>query len=124
MRAVKPLYLKAILLTFGSALWLMLSACGSATAPENALTISIELPEGETDDFWLGVEKRTLTFEKEGERREIAYAPGSSADLPCDEGEKITFSGFTAEGILIVAGQAVVGPQKRVSIPVKLVDTY
>jgi hypothetical protein len=121
MRAVKPLYLKAILLTFGASLWLMLSACG--TNPQDALVVAVQLPaEANPETFWFGLDRRELTIEGEGDPRTVAWSQGGTAEVSAKAGEKITLTAYNSANQVIVRGEARVGKQKRVTIPVS--QTY
>jgi len=119
MPTVKPLYLKAILLTWGACLWLMLSACGAAPAAD-ALVVRLSAPDGEqTESFLEGFTRRELTVEKEGKVETIAWLQGSTAELKFDAGAKITFSAYDEAGVRRVGGEAIVGTEKLVTIPLE-----
>jgi hypothetical protein len=119
MHAVKPLHLKAILLIIGAALWLMLSACGKG--PEaDALRVRLELPAGQDPEvFWFGLDRKELTLTGENGTRRLDWRPGSYAEVDARAGEEITFSAYDAGGEARVRGEARVGQEKSVTIPVR-----
>lgn len=124
MRAsVKPLNLQYALLILGTILWLSLTACGKLPAGNNeVLSITLQIPNNEDPElFWYGLEQKTLTLEYKGERREYSWGSGQAVSAETHDGEKITFSAFDAVGDLRVTGEATVGKEKRVSVPLRRV---
>lgn len=103
-----------------------LHCCGAATKEEadDGLAISLEIPAGvDPSIFWLGVQKKTLRVggEEEGEAREYAWESGSRWRQDLRAGEKIEFLGSDEAGRLVVAGDAVVTEEKKITIPLRRV---
>lgn len=120
MRAVKLLNLSPILLTVVAALWLMLTGCGSAVDPAGELTVSLQVQtERDLPTFWFNLDRRELTVEGRGETRTIAWVPGQEAAIKAEAGDKITFSAYDPSGQRGAGGEAIVGKEKRVVIPVR-----
>jgi hypothetical protein len=95
------------------------SACGEREhGASDALTVSLELPADEAELFWYGVDARKISVLREGKVvKESTWNSGENVDYELEEGDELHFMGFDESGRLIVDGTAVVGPEKKVSIP-------
>ena len=110
------------MLIVGTILWLTLTACGKASGESDSLSINLQIPQGEDPElFWYGLDRKLLTLEHEGERREYPWASGQNLSVETREDEKITFSAYDSVGDLRITGEATVGKEKRVSVPLRRV---
>ncbi|MGZ3696288.1 MAG: hypothetical protein ACXWQO_20025 [Bdellovibrionota bacterium] len=100
---------------------LALCGCGSKEhGASEALSVSLELPAGESELFWYGVEAKKLVVMREGKAIvESTWNQGQS--LPCElnTGDELTFTGFDGNGRAVILGTARVGEEKKVSIPLR-----
>lgn len=120
MRPVKSFYCRSLLLTLVATLWLTLSGCGSP-ADGDALVVRLSAPNGEeAETFLAGFERRELTLEGDKSAETIPWIPGSRAELKADAGQKITFSAYDELGRRRVGGEATVGEEKVVILPIDL----
>lgn len=86
------------------------------------LSIELQLPSSEDPGyFWDGVAKKTLRLKSESKDQEIDWSLGSRIELEVSEGDVFEFSGFDTWGNQVVRGQATVGSEKRVIIPIEKV---
>ena len=103
---------------------LTLPCCGNITRGSGEpYSLQLELPGGEDPTyFWYGVQKRVLRQTHDNEQPvEIAWESGTKKALELREGDKLEFLGSDAEGRVLVSGSAVVGAEKKATIPLRRV---
>lgn len=89
----------------------------------DALSVSLQLPEGEQPDlFWYGVEKRSMVLERDQNPvREWIWQDGTGLNIEVDAEDQIRFRGLDRQGRILVEGTALVGKEKKISIPLRRV---
>lgn len=97
------------------------SACGKAKhGASESLAVSLELPSGEGELFWYGVEERKLNVQREGKQvANFTWNQGQLVKVELKTGDQISFTGFDSNGRVVVMGQASITEEKKVSIPVR-----
>lgn len=102
----------------------VLPCCGSVTQSKNEnLALRLAVPDGEDPAlFWFGVAKRTLTVTPSGgDATTVDWKDGGSREISLRAGDKLTFQGADEKGRLLVEGEAVVGEEKSLTIPLRRV---
>lgn len=99
----------------------LLSACGRGEhGASDALSVSLQVPAGESELFWYGVEGRRLKVSRAGKiLQETAWNSGQALDLALEAGDELVFEGLDSDGRVVISGQASVGEEKKVSIPLR-----
>ena len=98
---------------------IFLVACGKGGDASKALSVNLAIPADYTEaNFWLGVTQKKLIVEpKSGDKHELAW--GNAADMDLHKGDHLRFEGSGPSGDLLVFGEADVGDENTVSIPVQ-----
>lgn len=107
----------------GMLLTVALVACGSGSPASDGLELALAIPSEESADvFWFGVERREITIkENDPKARTLVWATGLQVEEDLRRGDRIVFRGFDGRGRLVVWGEAVVGEEKTVSVPLRRV---
>lgn len=113
----KKLYHWFCILLLGAAI----SGCGRGEhAASDALGVNLELPAGESELFWYGVETKRISVAREGKiLQETAWNQGQTLSCDLKVGDELTFTGFDGTGRTLVIGTVRVGEEKKVSIPLR-----
>lgn len=101
---------------------LALSSCGRMTRSES-LEVFLALPEGEDPGrFWFAVETRSIQVRNgKGETTNFPFAEGAPIQVDLKKGDRIVFAGVDHQGRLLVTGEASVGDEKKISVPLRRV---
>lgn len=93
-----------VLLGFSSMVFFL--GCGSKTSAK-PLKVELRIPPGEDSEvFWYGVTKKTLTLKSEQGRQEFSFNPGSTIPLEIPKNSTIEFSGKDSHDRELVLGSA------------------
>lgn len=100
---------------------LTLSACGRPEhSASDGLVVTLEVPAGESELFWYGVNSRKISILRKGEvLKESTWNSGETVDIDVEEGDEIHFMGFDDYGRQLIDGSTIVGAEKKVSIPLR-----
>jgi len=101
-------------------LFLTVTGCGKiGGAGQDPLDVKLEIPAGEVAEvFWFNVDRKVLAVKRGNEESSYPWAASQETELDLREGDTLSFSGFDGRGLLLVTGEAKVGPSKLVSIRV------
>lgn len=98
---------------------LVIVGCGRGGAAD-ALQVQLAVAGEESPElFWLGVERREMEILSKDGVWTIAWRAGTWQEESLREGDTLRFRGFDGAGHLLVTGEVRVGPEKRISIPVR-----
>jgi hypothetical protein len=119
------IYRRFSFLTFmiGAALTLQCCGQGVTRSKTGSLEIFLQLPQGEDPSlFWYGVHSKSLRWIPEkGTSQEERWEIGTKAPWDPSEGDLIEFLGKDESGRLVVTGEAKVGEEKKVTLPLRRV---
>lgn len=98
---------------------LALFSCGRTDRGSgDSLQVILEVPPTmDSRVFWSGVENRVLLLQRAGTTVPETYPGSGNIDISCNEGDWLRFEGRSSMGELLVDGQARVGKEKKLSIP-------
>ena len=102
----------------------LLTGCGSVTQSKSErLVLQLGVPAGEDPSlFWFGVTKKTLRIGGEhGDPTTVPWQEGQTPELSLREGDKIEFIGSDTSDRVLVSGEARVGGEKSLTIPLRRV---
>lgn len=99
----------------------LISGCGHGErAASDVLGVNLELPAGESELFWYGVETRKISVAREGKiLQETAWNQGQILSCDLKAGDELIFTGLDGAGRTLVTGTVRVGEEKKVSIPLR-----
>ena len=89
----------------------------------DALQVDLALPEGvQSEVFWFGVERKVLRVEKQGKSpKELPWNSNQTLELDLDADDRLIFQGYDSESRIVVLGDAKVGKDKNIMIPLRRV---
>jgi len=104
-------------------IFLTVTGCGKLEGESrDPLNVKLEIPAGEMAEvFWFNVDRKVLVIKRGTEESAHPWAGSQETELDLRAGDTLLFSGFDGRGLLLVTGEARVGPAKLVSIPVRRV---
>lgn len=98
---------------------LLLAACGGERA-EDALQVQVvAVGEESRELFWFGVIRKEVEVRGQEGSWVLPWEEGVWHNEPLREGDTLQFRGFDEAGRLLVVGEVVIGPEKRISIPIR-----
>lgn len=100
---------------------LALVGCGKERAAD-ALQVQVAVVGEESHElFWFGVVRKEVEIRGREGSWVVPWQAGAWHNEPLREGDSLQFRGFDEAGRLLVSGDATIGPEKRISIPIRRV---